>query len=173
MEGDHPAAADTLAEEETLPGAEEEPATAEEEGPAQEQEADPAAAPRNFQIPPWNLDERIPFAPQEWDADTPQFGVGAADDGVEIIDLEESEQPLVVAEPTRRSPAETRARRRKRPAQRKKGRFIIRLRETSSAHTADATEVEGRPTQTVDNFANPPVQEAPEDAVLATKVARV
>jgi hypothetical protein len=54
-----------------------------------------------------------------------------------------------------------------------KGRFIIRLRETSSAHTADATEDEGRPTQTVNNFANPPVQEAPEDAILATDVASV
>jgi hypothetical protein len=77
---------------------------------------------------------------------------------VEIIDLEESEQPPVVAEHTRRSPAESRARRRKKPAhRRKKGRFIIRLQETSSAHTADATEDEGRPTQTVDYFANPPV----------------
>jgi hypothetical protein len=45
------------------------------------------------------LDERIPFAPQAWDANTPQIGVGAADDGVEIIDLEMSEQPPVVDEP--------------------------------------------------------------------------
>jgi hypothetical protein len=115
MEGDHPAAAaDILAEEETLPEAEEQPATAAEgslpeveKRPAQEREADPAAAP---QIPAWNLEERIPFAPQEWDADTPQIGVGAADDGVEIIDLEESEQPPVVAETTHRSPVDTRAR---------------------------------------------------------------
>jgi hypothetical protein len=108
MEEDHrAAAADILAEEETLPAAEKEAAVAEEatlpdaeERPAQEQEADPAATSRNSQIPPWNLEERIPFAPQEWDADTPQIGVGAADDGVEIINLEESEQPPVVAEPT-------------------------------------------------------------------------
>jgi hypothetical protein len=197
MEEEPPSAAvvDGSAEEETLPAAEAQPATVEEALPeaearptmaeeedgsdeeerlAQEREADPAAAPQNLQIPPWNLDERIPFAPQEWDADTPQIGVGAADDGVEIIDLEESEQPPVVAEPPRRSPAETRARRRKRPAHRKaKGRFIIRLRETSSAHTADATEDEGRPAQTVDNFASQPVQEAPKDAVLAIDVASV
>jgi hypothetical protein len=100
MEGDQPAAADILAEEEAMPEAEKQSATAAEgslpeaeERSAQEREADPAAAPPNLQIPSWNLEERIPFAPQEWDADTPQIGVGAADDGVEIIDLEESEQP--------------------------------------------------------------------------------
>jgi hypothetical protein len=114
MEEEQPTAAavDISAEEETLPEAEAQPATVEEtlpdaeerpmmaededrpdeeERPAQEREADPAAAPQNLQIPSWNLEERIPFAPQEWDADTPQIGVGAADDGVEIIDLEESE----------------------------------------------------------------------------------
>jgi hypothetical protein len=89
---------DIPAEEETLPEAEGQPVTAEEETlpdaeerPAQEEEADPAAAPQNVQVPTWNLEERIPIAPQEWDADTPQIGVGAADDGVEIINLEESE----------------------------------------------------------------------------------
>jgi hypothetical protein len=90
-----PAAADVdiPAEEETLPEAEEQPVTAEEgtvpdaeerpvmaeeealseaeERPAQEREADPAAAPQSFQAPTWNLDERIPIAPQVWDADTP------------------------------------------------------------------------------------------------------
>jgi hypothetical protein len=60
------------------------------------------------------------------------------------------------------------------PAHRKKkGRLIIRLRETSSAQTAEAADDEGRPTQTADNFANQPVQKAPEDAVLATEVASV
>jgi hypothetical protein len=48
-----------------------------EERPAQEREADPAAAPPNLQVPTWNLEERIPIAPQEWDADTLQIGVGA------------------------------------------------------------------------------------------------
>jgi hypothetical protein len=198
MEGEQPAAVavDVSAEEETLPEVEEQPATAEEgplpdaeerpvmaedearpdgeERPAQEREADPAATPQNIQVPTWNLEERIPIAPQEWDADTPQIGVGAADDGVEIIDLEELEQTPVAPEPPRQSPAKKRARRRKMPAHRKKkGRFVIRLKETSSAHTAKATEDEGRPTQTTDNFASQPVHEAPEDAVLATEVASV
>jgi pyruvate/2-oxoglutarate dehydrogenase complex dihydrolipoamide acyltransferase (E2) component len=89
---------DIPAEEETLPEAEGRPAMAEEETlpateerPAQEQNADPAAAPQSFQVPTWNLDERIPIAPQEWDADTPQIGVRAAEDGVEIIELEDSD----------------------------------------------------------------------------------
>jgi hypothetical protein len=84
--------ADIPVEEETLSEAEERPVTAEEETlpeaeerPAQEQEAEPAAAPSNIQVPTWNLDERIPIAPQVWDADTPQIGVGVADDGVEIV----------------------------------------------------------------------------------------
>jgi hypothetical protein len=60
------------------------------------------------------------------------------------------------------------------PAHRKKkGRLIIRLRETSFAQTAEAAEEEGRPTQTADNFASQPVHSAQEDAVLATEVASV
>jgi hypothetical protein len=60
------------------------------------------------------------------------------------------------------------------PTHRKnKGRLIIRLRETSSAQTAEAAEDEGRPTQTADNFASQPVHRAQEDAVLATEVASV
>jgi phosphoketolase len=69
---------DIRVEEETLLEAEEQPVTAEEETvpdveerPAQEREADPTAAPQNIQVPGWNLEERIPIAPQEWDADTP------------------------------------------------------------------------------------------------------
>jgi hypothetical protein len=97
MEEEQPVAAaadvDIPAEEETLPEAEEQPVTTEEgtlsdveerpvmaeeealpeaeERPAREQEADPAAAPQSFQVPTWNLDTRIPIAPQLWDADTP------------------------------------------------------------------------------------------------------
>jgi hypothetical protein len=91
------AEADVPAEEETLPEAEERPVTVEEETlpeteerPAQEPEPEPAA-PSNIQVPTWNLDERIPIAPQVLDADTPQIGVGAADDDVEIVNLEDSE----------------------------------------------------------------------------------
>jgi hypothetical protein len=135
MEEEQPVAAadvDIAAEEETLPEAEEQPVTAEEgtlpdveerpvmaeeealpdaeERPAQEREADPVAAPQNIQVPTWNLEERIPIVPQEWDADTPQIGVGAVDDGMEIINLEESEQMPVAPKPPRRSLAEKRAR---------------------------------------------------------------
>jgi hypothetical protein len=166
------------AEERTLPDAEERLVMAEEETlpkveerPAQEQEADPTAALQNIQVPTWNLDERIPIAPQEWDADTPQISVGAANDGVEIIDLEDSDPR---PEPPRVSPTKPRSRRRKMPAHgKKKGRLIIRLRETSSAQTAEAAEDKGRPTQTADNFAYQHVHRAQEDAVLATEVASV
>jgi hypothetical protein len=68
------------------------------------------------------LDERIPIAPQVWDADTSQIGVGAADDGVEIVNLKDSELTPVAPEPPRISPAEKRPRRWKRPANRKKKR---------------------------------------------------
>jgi hypothetical protein len=90
---------------------------------------------------------------------------------VEIIELEDSDPR---PEPPRISPTKPRSRRRKVPAHRKKkGRLIIQLRETSSAHTAEATEEEGRPTQTADNFESQLVPKAPEDAVLATEVASV
>jgi hypothetical protein len=74
------------------------------------------------------LDERIPIAPQVWDADIPQIGVRAADDDVEIVNLEDSGLTPVAPEPPRMSPKEKRTKRRKRPAPRKeKGRLIIRL----------------------------------------------
>jgi hypothetical protein len=173
---------DIPAEEETLPGVEERPVTAEEETlpeaeerPAQAQAADPVAAPGNIQVPTWNLDERIPIAPQVWDADTPQIGVGAVDDGVEIVNLEESEPAPVAPEPPRISVAENRPRRWKMTANRKKrkGRLIIRLTETISAQTAETAEDERRPNQTADNCASQPVHSAQEDAVLATEVASV
>jgi hypothetical protein len=177
------AAADTdvPAEEETLPEAEEQPVTAEEETlpeaeerPMQEPEAEPATAPSNIQVPIWNLDERIPIAPQVWDADTPQIGVGAAEDDVEIVNLEDSELTPVAPEPPRISPKEKRTKRRKRPANRKeKGRLIIRLNETSSAQTAEAAEDEGRPNHTADNFGSLRVHNAEEDTILATNVASV
>jgi hypothetical protein len=62
------AKADVPAEEETLPAAE--------ERPAQELVAEPAATLNDIQVPTWNLGKRILIAPQVWDADTPQIGVG-------------------------------------------------------------------------------------------------
>jgi hypothetical protein len=53
----------------------------------------------DIQIPTWNLGERIPIAPQVWDADTPQVGVGAAEDEVDIINLDDSETTPAAAEP--------------------------------------------------------------------------
>jgi hypothetical protein len=80
---------------------------------------------------------------------------------VEIVNLEDSEQTPVAPEPPRITPTDKRPRRRKMPAHRKKkGRLIIRLRETSSTETAEAAEDEGRPTQTADNFASQPVHRA-------------
>jgi hypothetical protein len=59
---------DVPAEEETLPAAE--------ERPAKEPTAKPAATLNDIQVPTWNLGEHIPIAPQAWDADTPQIGIG-------------------------------------------------------------------------------------------------
>jgi hypothetical protein len=93
---------------------------------------------------------------------------------VEIVNLEDSELTPVAPEPPRISPKEKRTKRRKRPANRKeKDRLIIRLNETSSAQTVEATEDEGRPNQTADNFGSQLVHNAKEDAVLATEVASV
>jgi hypothetical protein len=139
------AEADVLAEEETLPAAEEQS--------DQEPVAEPAAALTDIQVPTWTLGERIPIAPQVWDADTPQIGVGAAEDDVEIVILEDLGITPVPPEPPRMSPKEKRKKRRKRAAQRNEdGWLVIRLNETGSAQTAEAAEDEGRPNQTADNF---------------------
>jgi hypothetical protein len=96
--------------------AEEETLSVVEERPAQEPAAEPAAAPNDIQVPTWNLDERIPIAPQVWDADTPQIGVRGAEDDVEIVILEVSGITPVEPEPPRRSPKVKRKKRRKRAA---------------------------------------------------------
>jgi hypothetical protein len=63
-----------------------------------------AAALTDIQIPMWNLEERIPIAPQVWDADTLQVEVGAADDDVDIVTLDDLEITHVVPEPPKKSP---------------------------------------------------------------------
>jgi hypothetical protein len=100
----------------------------------------------NIQIPTWNLGERIPIAPQAWDADTPQVDVGTADDNMDILNLDESEITSAVPEDIRKSPKEKRKKKRRRSAQRETdGRLVIRLRTTGSARPADATDGNGRP----------------------------
>jgi hypothetical protein len=160
------AEADVPAEKETLPAAE--------ERPAQKPAAGPAAALTDIQVPTWNLGERIPIAPQVWDADTPQIGVGAAEDDVEIVIMEDSGITPVTPEPPRMSPKEKRKMRRKRAAQRNEdGQLVIGLNEAGSAQTKDAAEDEGRPNQTADNFGSRTVHSAEEAALLATDVASV
>jgi hypothetical protein len=111
------------------------------------------AALTDIQIPTWNLGERIPIAPQVWDADTPQVGVGAAQDDVDIVTLDESEITPAAPEPPRKSPKERKKKKRKRAAQRDTdGRLIIRLMEAGSAQTAEATTDEGRPDETAEVF---------------------
>jgi hypothetical protein len=160
------AEADLPAEEETLLVAE--------ERPAQWPTAEPAAALEDIQVPTWNLGERIPIATQVWDADTPQIGVGAAEDDVEIVILEDSGIAPVAPEPPRISPKEKRKKRRKRAVQRKEdGQLVIWLNEASSAQTAEAAEDERRLNQTADNFGIQNVHSVEEGAVLATDVASV
>jgi hypothetical protein len=155
------AEADVPAEEEALPT-------------AQAPTTEPAATLTEIQVPAWNLGECISIAPQVWDANTPQIGVGAAEDDVDIVTLEDSEITPVAPEPPRKSPKERKKKRRKRAAERDEdGRLVIRLTEAGSAQTVDAAEDEGGPNQTADNFGARTVHSAEEGTVLATDMASV
>jgi hypothetical protein len=44
-----------------------------------------------IQIPTWNLGGRILIEPRIWDADMPQVEVGAADEDVDIVTMDDSE----------------------------------------------------------------------------------
>jgi hypothetical protein len=69
-----------------------------------------------IQIRTWNLGERIPIAPQLWDANTPQVGQGVAGSAaeVDIITFEEEEEvALAVPEPPRKSPKEKQKKKRR------------------------------------------------------------
>jgi hypothetical protein len=110
--------AEAPADEETLP--ESEPPTA--QGPATATTAafttaqgpvtGTTAAFTDIQIPTWNLGERIPIAPQVWDADTPQVEV-------DLINLDQSEDTPAVPEDVKNSPKEKRKRKRRRWGNRK------------------------------------------------------
>jgi hypothetical protein len=80
---------------------------------AQESAVGTTTAEAEIQIPTWNLGERIPIAPQIWDANMPQVGVGAADEDVDIVTLDDSEITLVVPEHPNKSPKEKRKKKRK------------------------------------------------------------
>jgi hypothetical protein len=101
--------AEAPAEEETLP--ESKPPAA--QGPT----TATTTAFTDIAIPTWNLGERIPIAPQVWDADTPQVDVGTAEDDVDIINLDESEITPAGPEDVRKSPKEKRKKKRRRSAQ--------------------------------------------------------
>jgi hypothetical protein len=89
---------------------------------------------KEIQIPTWNLGERIPIAPQVWDADTPQVEVGAVEDDVDIINLDDSEIMPTAPETIRKSPKEKRKKKRRRSAQEETdGRLVIQLRTAGSA----------------------------------------
>jgi hypothetical protein len=101
---------------------------------AQEPAAGTTTAFTDIQIPTWNLGERIPIAPQVWDANTPQVGVGAAEDEVHIINLDDSETTPAAAEPLKQSPKKKRKKKRKRSAQQETdGQLVIRFKKESSA----------------------------------------
>jgi septal ring-binding cell division protein DamX len=127
-----------------------------------------------LQILMWDLGERIPIEPQIWDADTPQVGVGAADDDVDIVTLDDLETTPAVPEPPKKSPKEKRRKKRKKAAQQESdGRLVIRLKKAGSAKPADAAEDEGRPGGTAENFYPETINSAADDIVLATDLASV
>jgi hypothetical protein len=96
-----------------------------------------------FRIPKWDLGEWIPIEPQIRDADTPQVRVGAADDDVDIVTLDDSETTPAVPEPPKKSPKEKRTKKRKKAAQQESdGRLVIRLKKTGYAQPANAAEDE-------------------------------
>jgi hypothetical protein len=118
--------AEAPAEEETPP--ESEPPTAREPIAASQ------AAVTDIQIPTWNLGERIPIAPQIWDADTPQVDVGMIVEDVDIVTIDPSKITPAEPEDVRKSPKEKRKKKRRRSAQQETdGRLVIRLKTTGSA----------------------------------------
>jgi hypothetical protein len=85
-----------------------------------------------------------------------QIGVGAADEDVDIITLDDSEIMLAVPEPPKKSPKEKQKKKRKK-----------------SAQPADTAEEEGRSGGMTEVLELELVHSAEEGAVLATKVASV
>jgi hypothetical protein len=64
-----------------------------------------------------------------WDADMPQVGVGAAEDDVDIVTLDDSKITPVVPEPPRKSPKDKKKKKRKRAAHLDAdGQLVIRLK---------------------------------------------
>jgi hypothetical protein len=131
------AIADAPAEEEALP---------EHERPtAQEPATGMIATEVEIQIPTWNLGERIPIAPQVWDADTPKVGVGVVEDDEELVTLDDSEIPPAVPEPLKKSPKDKRKEKWKRSVQQETdGRLVIRLKKVGPAQPAEAAGADGR-----------------------------
>jgi hypothetical protein len=128
----------------------------------------------NFLIPTLNLGERILIAPQIWDADTPQVGVGAAEDDVDIVTLDNFEIMPAAPEPPRKSSKDRKKKKRKRVAQRDAdGRLVIWLKEAGPAQTAEAVGDEGRPDQTAEILESLIVHSAEDGGILATDVASV
>jgi hypothetical protein len=125
----------TLGAEVTAEAPAEEDTLSESEPPmARELTAASQAAFTDIQIPTWNLGERIPIAPQVWDADTPQVDVGTTKEDVDIVTIDPSE--ITPAEPkdVRKSPKEKRKRKRRRSAQQETdGQLVIRFKTTGSA----------------------------------------
>jgi hypothetical protein len=111
-----------------------------------------------IQIPTWNLGERIPIAPQIWDADTPQVVEGMTDEDVDIVTLDEA-----VPEPPKKRSAH----------QDPDGRRASGLQRAGPADTAETEEDEGRPDNTVEILEPASVHSAEDGAVLATEVASV
>jgi hypothetical protein len=160
------ATSDALEEKEALPKPE--------LSTTQEPSAGTMAAFTDIQIRMWNLGEWIPIAPQVWDADTLQVRVGASEDDVDIINLDDSEITPAVPEPLKKSPKDKRKKGRKKLAQQEiDGRLVIRFKKAGSARPVDTAEADGRPGGTAGILETATIHSTEDGAVLATDVASV
>jgi hypothetical protein len=125
----------------------------------------------------WNLGERIPIAPQAWDADTPQVceGMAASDLEVNIMTfVEEDKAPEPIApEPPRKSPKEKQKKKKKSVTRESEGQSVIRLRTPCSAQPGEAVEEEGRLGSMAEILTAPTVHSLEDGAVLAAEAASV
>jgi hypothetical protein len=122
---------------------------------AQAPAADLTTAEVEIQIPTWNLGERIPIAPQIWDADTPQIVEGTADEDMDIVTMDKA-----VPEPPKNSPKEKRRKKRKGSAHHDPdGQRASRLQRAGPADTTETAEDEGRPDNPVEILEPVSVQE--------------
>jgi hypothetical protein len=103
-----------------------------------------------------------------------QVGVGAADEDVDIVTLDDSETTPAVPEPPKKSPKEKHKKKRKKLVQQESdSQLVIRSKKPSPAQPAQDAEADGRPDRTAEILNLPSIHSAEDGAILATEVASV